>query len=201
MKLFKKLFNYIVNLLNKGFRNLYIKFLMITKQSDYVRWSKKESLFSSWNERTILLSKYIKPNSVVFEFGAANLFLKDYLPINCTYLHADLVKRNDETMVIDLNKELPHLPISNYMVFSGVLEYIFDVKLIIKYCSAFTNNILFSYATFDQFPNTNNRRFNGWVSDVKEIEFIKLADEINFEIKVIGVWKKQTLYLLTKQKI
>lgn len=201
MGIYKKIKYKINNILHKSSRQLYIRFLKMNNRSDYERWSKEESLFPSWEGRTILLSKQIKPNSIVLEFGAANRFLKKYLPENCTYLHADLVKRNDETMVIDLNKELPHLPISNYMVFSGVLEYIFDVKLIIKYCSAFTNNILFSYATFDQFPNTNNRRFNGWVSDVKEIEFIKLADEINFEIKVIGVWKKQTLYLLTKQKI
>jgi hypothetical protein len=134
----------------------------------------------------------------VLEFGAANRFLKKYLPENCTYLHSDLVKRNEETIVIDLNKEIPDLPISNYIVFSGVLEYIFDVKLIIKHCSKYTDHLLFSYATFDKFPNTNNRRYNGWVSDMNELEFNKLANEINFEIKNIGFWKEQTLYLLTK---
>lgn len=198
MGIYKKIKYKINNILHKSSRQLYIRFLKMNNRSDYERWSKEESLFPSWEGRTILLSKQIKPNSIVLEFGAANRFLKKYLPENCTYLHSDLVKRNEETIVIDLNKEILDFPISNYMVFSGVLEYIFDVKLIIKHCSKYTDHLLFSYATFDKFPNINNRRYNGWVSDMKEFEFIKLADEINFEIKNIGFWKEQTLYLLTK---
>lgn len=201
MNLYIKIKNKLNNILNKNTRQLYIHFLKITKRSDFIRWSKQESLFSSWDERTILLSEQIKPNSIVLEFGAAKLFLKEHLPKNCNYLHSDLVRRNEETIVIDLNKILPDLPFSNYMVFSGVLEYIFDVKLIIKHCSKYTDHLLISYATLDKFPNINNRRYNGWVSDMKEFEFIKLADEINFEVKVIGIWKNQTLYHLTKKCI
>lgn len=198
MGIYKKIKYKINNIIHKSSRQLYIRFLKMNNRSDYERWSKEKSLFPSWEERTVLLSKEIKPNSIVLEFGAANRFLKKYLPENCIYLHSDLVKRNEETIVIDLNKEIPDLPISNYIVFSGVLEYIFDVKLIIKHCSKYTDHLLFSYATFDKFPNTNNRRYNGWVSDMNELEFNKLANEINFEIKNIGFWKEQTLYLLTK---
>lgn len=200
MILLKSLINNLINLLGKTSRNLTVKFLMIIKQSDYIRWSKEESIFPSWEERTILLSKQIKPNSIVLEFGASNLLLKNQLPKNCTYLHSDLVARNDETIVIDLNKELPELPISNYIMFSGVLEYIFDVKLILKHCSKYTDHLLFSYATFDKFSNTNNRRFNGWVSDLNENKIQKIANLINFDLKIIGDWKGQTLYHLTKLK-
>ena len=168
-------------------------------KSDYKRWSKTESLFSSWNERTKLLSECIMPNSIVFEFGAAKLVMKEYLPENCSYLHSDIVARDRDTIVIDLNKELSPLPLSHYVVFSGVLEYVNDVENVLKHCSKFTNTILFSYATTDVFSNIETRRFNGWVSDLSQIEIEQIANELQMELEIITQWRSQTLYRMSKK--
>lgn len=198
-KMIKESFGKVILGFNKKARSLYISVLKISNKSDYKRWSNTESLFSAWDERTKLLSENILPDSTVFEFGAAKLVLKTYLPENCKYLHSDIVSRDKDTIVIDLNKDLPVLPQSDYTVFSGVLEYVNDVENVLAHCSGFTNVILFSYATVDVFSNIETRRFNGWVSDLSQKDIEKIALKLQMELKVITHWKSQTLYMMTKK--
>lgn len=197
------------NFLKKGFYkaytlsiNFYKKantfFLKLFKISNYKRWQDENSLFSSWDERTFMLSKEIHSESIVLEFGAARLTLKNYLPENCIYIPSDIVSRGEGTLVIDLNKELNHLPNNDVTVFSGVLEYVFDVKKVLQHCSKYSNKIIFSYATLDSFPIINERRFHGWVSDLSEQELEIIANTIGFKLNKIGVWKKQMLYTFVK---
>lgn len=168
------------------------------KQSDINRWKKDKSLFLSWNERTQLLANQIIPDSKVFEFGAARMALKTMLPSGCIYLHSDIVKRNKNTLVIDLNAELPNISKVDYIVFSGVLEYIFDVKRLLLHLAQFSEHFIFSYALTDAFPEISNRRYNGWVSDLNTSHFLEIANELGWNYKIIGTWKKQTLFKFSK---
>lgn len=179
-------------------RALYVSMLKLTNKSDYSRWSQKASLFESWDERTKILASFIKPDSVVFEFGAARLVLRDFIPDNCTYIHSDIVARNESTLVIDLNKNHPELPVSDYIVFSGVLEYINDVEKVLNYCSNFTTEILFSYAIRENFSNLETRRFNGWVSDLSENDLKEISARLQWKLEKIKNWKGQVLYSLKK---
>ncbi|MCF6294163.1 MAG: hypothetical protein L3J25_00565 [Flavobacteriaceae bacterium] len=194
----KKITNKLLSLKAKYSRVFSTTFNKSFKQSDYNRWSKEKSLFSSWDERTQLLANQISPNSSVFEFGAARLVLEDMLPEGCQYLHSDIVKRNEDTLVIDLNKELPNLPQVDYIVFSGVLEYIFEVKDLLAHLSQFTNHFVFSYAVTNTFPDKGNRRFNGWVSDLSEVDICTIAEDLQWESSIVGTWKKQTLFQFSK---
>lgn len=194
----KKLTRKIVSKFSKFKRAFYVSFLKLTNKSDYKRWSQTSSLFESWDERTKILASKIKPESVVFEFGAARLVLKDFIPSNCTYLHSDIVARNKETFVIDLNKNLPEIPKSDYIVFSGVLEYINDVEKVLKYCSNFTNEILFSYAVSENFSNSETRRYNGWVSDLAASDIKEISVKLNWKLEFIENWKGQALYSMKK---
>jgi len=168
------------------------------KKSDYSRWNKDKSFFSSWDERTQLLANQIKPNSIVFEFGAAKLNLKTMLPEGCSYLHSDIVKRADDTLVLDLNNELPRLSQVDYIVFSGVLEYVFEVKELLSHLSHYTNNFVFSYAVTDAFPEKGSRRLHGWVSDLSEIDVLDIAIEMQWKSTKLCTWKNQQLFHFTK---
>jgi hypothetical protein len=194
----KKIKNKFLSLRAKYSRTFKTTFNKSVKQSDYDRWSKEKSLFSSWDERTQLLANQILPNSTVFEFGAAKLALKEMLPEGCTYLHSDIVKRAKDTLVIDLNKEYPKLPQVDYIVFSGVLEYVFEVKELLIHLSQFTNHFVFSYAITNVFPEKSNRRSHGWVSDLSEASILAIADEMKWSYTIIGTWKKQLIFQFTK---
>lgn len=164
------------------------------KQSDKSRWSKQQALFSSWDERTRLLADAIAPNSKVFEFGAARLVLKNMLPAGCTYLHSDIVARAEDTLVVDLNKEIPEIPNVDIIVFSGVLEYIFDVEELLESLNPKTKCFVFSYASTNRFPKTSKRREHGWVSDLSLAFFENIALKLNRKLIHLGEWKSQHLF-------
>lgn len=167
------------------------------KKSNYSRWKDSKALYESWDERTETLASLVKPNSKVLEFGAGRLVLKQYLPENCEYLHSDLVKRAEDTIVIDLNKTLPEIPKVDFIVFSGVLEYVNDIERLLVHLSKKTNHIVFSYAIKDNFESVNYRRSQGWVSDFSNKDFLVLAQKINGDLEIVGDWKKQSLYKLS----
>lgn len=167
-----------------------------TKQSDINRWSNQQALFSSWDERTKLLAYEIPSNSKVFEFGAARLILKDLLAEGCVYLHSDLVKRANDTLVVDLNKTIPEIPDVDVIVFSGVLEYIFEVEQLIIALGPRTKCFIFSYATVDRFPKTSKRREHGWVSDLSVNDFVSIASKLNRNLIHLSDWKSQHLFIM-----
>lgn len=184
----------IFNIFNKNKKIIKAVFLKIINKSDYSRWQDQKALFSDWNERTKLLAHYIKPNSTVFEFGAARLELKNMLPEGCVYLHSDLVARAEDTLVADLNKGIPDIPEVDVIVFSGVLEYIFDVEQLLVRLSPKTKAFVFSYATVNRFPKTSKRREYGWVSDLSEEEFKIIASKLNKNLIHLSDWKSQHLF-------
>lgn len=155
-------------------------------------------MFSSWDERTEMLANKVKPYSTVFEFGSAKLVLKDMLPVGCVYFNSDIVKRNKDTLVVDLNQYLPQISKVDYIIFSCVLEYLFDVKSVLLHFSQYTNNFVFSYATTEAFSNKSVRRYNGLVDDLSENDFISIAKEMDMTFEVIGHWKSQSLYHFKK---
>ena len=185
--LFAKIKRIIITFLNKS-----------TKQSDVSRWSQDKSLFVSWDERTQLLANQIQPNNKVFEFGAARLVLEDMLPKGCEYFHSDIIRRNENTLVVDLNKKKPNLPQVDYIIFSGVLEYIFEVETLLEHLSQFTNNFVFSYAVTNHFKEKTDRRFHGWVSDLSEADLLTIANKLHLKSEIFGTWKKQVLFHFSK---
>lgn len=169
-------------------------------RSDTQRWEKEKALQDRWEDRTKMLGQHIKNGSKVFEFGAGNMRLKKYLPKNCIYIPSDFVRRTDEMHIIDLNKTLQEIPKSNYIVFSGVLEYVKNLEKVLKFYSGYTENFLLSYAVLEAYPNIKNRRKEGWISDNSHQEILEIAKKINFNCSVIGNWKNQTLYHLKSAK-
>lgn len=195
-----KIFNKLNSKVNKLFRSTYVSVLKLTGKSDYKRWSKLETLLDSWDERTKILASFITPNSAVLEFGAGRQVLKSFLPEGCSYYHSDIVMRDEKTLVIDLNEELPELPKVNYVVFSGVLEYVKDIEGVLKHCLKYSDTILFSYATLESFSNLTNRRVSGWISDLSEKEILQISSRNSHTCEVLTVWKNQTLYKYSKKQ-
>ncbi len=190
--------NKLKNILKRNLKKWSVIFKTIKnkrdKTSDINRWKKKQSLFSSWDERTRLLANEIIPNSTVYEFGAARLVLKDMLPDDCTYLHSDIVSRAEDTLVADLNMEIPDIPEVDVIIFSGVLEYIFEIQHLLITLNPKTKCFIFSYATLDNFQSIAKRRENGWVSDHSINNLESIALKLNKKLVHFDTWKSQHLF-------
>lgn len=163
------------------------------------RWAKKKNLYPDWDERTIIISQFIPENSSVLEFGAARMILKEYLPENCTYTPSDIVSRSPETIVFDLNKD--NLSLFDYydvIIFSGVLEYVFDVKKLILGLSFKTSKFVVSYAPLENYSNLENRKKNGWVNNFKIDEFTQIFKSVGFIGKEVANWRGQRIMVFDK---
>jgi hypothetical protein len=118
------------------------------------------------------MAQLIEPG-IVLDIGAGEMKLKEFLPEGCKYIPVDFIKRCPDTILCDLNGEI-NLPPSDTVVFSGVLEYVKDIPKVIRALN--TNIIIASYATWELNSDKDNRRFNGWINDFTEAEFISLFE-------------------------
>lgn len=161
------------------------------------RWAKYESLHDDWDERTALIAGMIQPNSSILEFGAGKEHLRGFLPQGCDYHPSDIVARSEETLICDLNKTLPQLDRKwDYIIFSGVLEYIHDVQKVLNYVRANCNVCILSYAPTDCLECMITRMRSGWVNHLSKNSFETIIKNAGFEIQEKRVWRGQDIYSL-----
>lgn len=167
------------------------------KKTDYSRWKKKEQLFEDWNERTELLASMVKPQAVVIEFGAGNMALKNYLPSGCQYTPSDIVERNSDFIKCDLNETIPfNISIYDTAVFSGVLEYVYDIDSVFKQFPLELEQVLLSYSCKD--ISSANRLENGWLSDYSRKELETIFAKYNYKVLNYSEWRRQSIFNLKK---
>ena len=167
------------------------------QKSDLNRWEDDKELLVNWNERTKILATMIPANSDVIEFGAGNQNLKNYLSENCTYQPSDLVSRSEQTLICDLNKPINiNLKTYDTAVFSGVLEYVYDIDKVFEQLNGEINRVVLSYACKDSF--TENRERLGWLSDFKKEELEKIFKKYQYNIKEYQEWRSQSIFKLEK---
>jgi pyruvyltransferase len=167
--------------------------LISEKKTDYSRWSDPASLMSAWDLRTEKIAEFIGHDASVFEFGAGTGVLREALHDSCDYVKSDIVARDDETVVVDLNSD-DFEPITDfdYAVFSGVLEYIHDVPKLVAYLSEYFQYVVCSYAVLES--NTDSRRDHGWVNDYSMKLLIQTFKQAGFVLVDSSDWKTQKLF-------
>ncbi len=170
--------------------------LRALKKSDTERWSRADVMHTNWEERTIRLSKHINKNSNVVEFGAGSAILKDVLDKTITYQPVDIIKRQENYLVCDLNVNPLAIDLTHYdtVVFSGVLEYVYDIDLLFQELSRHITYVPLSYACSDICKQ--DRLFNGWLSDYSSSELEEIFKKHAFKIIKKYIWKDQNLYFL-----
>ncbi len=165
------------------------------KKSDFKRWENSKELLEDWNERTSIIAAMVKPNSLLIEFGAGNMYLKKMLPDGCSYTPSDIYARTSEILVCDLNEIIP-FDIKKYdtAVFSGVLEYVYDVDKVFRQLSDSIDNIVISYACRD--ISNANRLKSGWLSDYSKKELEAIFKKYSYQIFEYEEWRNQSIYSL-----
>ncbi|NLP58160.1 class I SAM-dependent methyltransferase [Lutibacter sp. B1] len=137
------------------------------------------------------------PNEKVIEFGAGNMSLKEMLPQNSTYTPSDIVKRSKETVLCDLNNSIMfELSRYNTEIFSGVLEYVYDIDKVFEQLQPFISHIVMSYACSDICKY--DRLSHGWLSDYTKDELVDIFRKNNYKVLNMEDWRGQTIFNLKK---
>jgi hypothetical protein len=150
-----------------------------------------------WEPRNAKVAAMIPQNSKVLEFGAGSLTLPRYLPSGCTHIPSDIKKRKPGFLVCDLNSpNLPDLPKVDVVVFSGVLEYIHDLRRVVSYIEPVCHTVVCSYSMIIKNGNLLeilHRRSDGFVNDFVEDEFISFFTQQKFSLVEKSYFDNQVL--------
>jgi hypothetical protein len=192
------------------FRALKTFLLKVFGGSDKSRWRDSQNLLKDWEPRTARMAKWIPNGSRVIEFGAGNQKLKSLLDSTCVYFAYDLVDRGNTAFVCDLNKrplpEFSHLS-AQVAVFSGVLEYIHDVKDIARWLAPRVKVCVCSYSCFERQQNdllnirsTASRASNGWVNSYTDAQIVEIFRDAGFTLADSEAFESQRLFLFEKRR-
>jgi hypothetical protein len=149
---------------------------------DYARWS-NPAHFDDWEDRTRAIAALIHAGSRVVEFGAGSGLLQRYLPRDCTYVACDLFRRDADTIVFDLNGDLPDLGGGfDVAVFAGVLEYVRSIPTLLKWIAGQSDRVIASYCyartparSLSRLLEHYSRAGDGWVNSYSRQELIDAA--------------------------
>ena len=168
-------------------------------KSDINRWKSKEEFHENWNERTAILASMIPEHSKIIEFGAGNLELRKLLPKGCSYTPTDICERYPGMLVCDLNESI-NINLKDYdtAVFSGVLEYVYDIEGVIRELEGEINDIILSYACSD--ISHAPRLERGWLSDFTKADLEVIFLKNGFRVIEYQEWRKQSIFHLEAEK-
>lgn len=168
------------------------------------RWQSIHTESRKWRGRYRLIAKHILPGESVIESGCGDMALRKYLHPNSAYQPSDLIARNDDCLVIDLNKDLPENLQTRYSVavFAGVLEYVGDVDKVLSWSLRHADRVCFSYATIDDFPDMDRRsKVYGWFNHLSRHQIIEIGSKYNdCRIKLSERWNRQDIFTLSVEK-
>ena len=163
-------------------------------------WTSETEFDTAWKKRIELMASYIDIPGKVADFGCGMMWLENFLKSENSYVPIDYIRRDERTIVIDLNVG-PISAINAEIAFlSGILEYIEDIP---KFISQLTDNnfklIILSYCTLEKNSDVGVRKSLNWVSHVSLFELLSLfTNKYNltaiddFNINTILVFKKKT---------
>ena len=171
-------------------RSVLTEELIARKASDIDRWRDGANLATQWNDRAKLAAALIGAGpSRVLDVGAGDMALKGFLAPACDYLPCDIVKRSDDCLVADLNKQ--EFPAGDYDVvsFLGVLEYVHDPAWALAAAAKAAPRLVVTYCA-DTAGNQAYRRGLGWVNDYTKDGFEALLREVNWSAQACVEYKR-----------
>jgi len=164
--------------------------LIARKATDLARWSDSANLATQWDGRAEIAAGLIGGEARrVLDLGAGAMTLRGFLPATCAYVPADVAKRSDDCLVIDLNQQQFPQGEFDFVTFLGVLEYIHEPAWPLQMAAKAAPGLIVSYCT-DNSGDTGYRRGLGWVNDFTEAEFEALLVQEGWRIQSRTLYKR-----------
>jgi hypothetical protein len=165
-------------------------------RTDTRRWARHASFDAAWVSRQQLMAGWVRPFDVVIDVGSGPRAFERELPAGCRYLPVDVVPRGPGSVVCDLNRDrLPDLQ-GDFVLMSGVLEYLHDVPGVLAWTARTASRGAASYASSELFPDRRERRAHGWVNEHTEAEVRQMLRAAGWDVVEDVEWANQRVYRL-----
>lgn len=144
-----------------------------------------------WDDRNEIIARLIPAGSSVIDLGCGPQTLRRHLPASCKYQPCDVIKSTPDVIFCDFNAGVyPDVKETyDYVVCSGVFEYIRKPEEFLKRNSKLAKTMILSYNPFNQFPgDTKIRRLNcDWLNHFTKPELEKLFAEVGLTWEIFDV--------------
>jgi hypothetical protein len=160
------------------------KSVIAARETDVERWRDPKQLEAAWEARAVVAAQLIPPGMRVADIGCGAMRLEAHLRFGCTYAPSDVVKRDDRTVVIDLNAgAIPDDFLGNADIVSmlGVWEYLYAPERTFAALARSGKPLVTSYCAIDLAPQFD-RRALGWVNDLTREQFVALAQAHGYHL-------------------
>ena len=135
--------------------------------------------------RVEMFSEWI-PEDVrsVVDYGAGKMYLQEYLAPDVVYFPVDYIRRNEQTILCDLNSGVfPEIQ-ADAAVCSGVLEFIDTAEALLDHVCTHTGKmVILSYLGVDHFSDIDGRRTSAYVSDFSEKQIVDRMSSNGFRLE------------------
>lgn len=152
--------------------------------ADAARWSQAQVHEPAHDKRAQFAAQFIPAGARVLELGCGRGMLRKYLPNACRYQGCDLIAREAETIVCDLNAgEFPTEAAmqADVIVMLGVLETIVDVDTFFTHLRLCKRDVILSYCATDLTGNCD-RVALGWINNFSYFDLARLFDRFGYRI-------------------
>jgi len=166
--------------------------LISVRGTDVERWSEPENLKTTWARRAQVAARLILPNTRLLDLGCGAMDLESFLDPSVTYIPADVVRRDERTLICDLNAgTLPQIHVE-VITLLRVLEYIHDVADPFERLRQMQAAVICSYNPVGL--GSTSRREQGWFNDFTSAELCAKAVKAGFRLVGLVTIAPQNLY-------
>src|SRR5581483_5648645 len=119
---------------------------------------------------------YIPIATRVLDVGCGAMALERHLPFGCAYVPADMVRRDDRTLLCDLEAgRFPAAPPVDLITLLGVLEYVGEDRLgaVLDWLRTGDAPALITYSATDYRPDRAERARLGWTSHLDRAQLLE----------------------------
>jgi len=169
--------------------------------TDRRRWLQNVKERPSWDERNVLIARYIPAESSILDLGAGAQTLRQYARSARLYVPCDITQSSPDCIVCDFNRGIypPEDRIYDITICSGVLEYLrepFDFLMRIK---RYSKTFILSYQPkrLDR-ADKIERLVHGFVNNMGKGELESLLYRAGYRYECVESWLAQLIYRLER---
>lgn len=162
-----------------------VKTLLVRTDKGY--WRRVASAgVPSWDQRNEIIAAMIPANSSVVDLGCGARTLARYLKPGCIYQPFDVAPIDPAVAYCDFNNGIfPSLPIpADYVVCSGVLEYLWHPGEFLKKAAAMGRHVYLSYNPREPHESRRSRLGRKWVNHLSETDLERIFSEANLTVRL-----------------
>ncbi len=151
-----------------------------------VRWAQTDDadLNDRWRPRANVAAKWLAKAQSVADLGCGSMVLQRSLRPGQVYLPVDVVRRDERTLVLDLNcvSDLARLPTAEASALLGVLEYCYDVGALTAALRGKYQQVVATFNFRRPVESPEDRLAHGWVNHFDQTELQAIFSSHGFRV-------------------